>query len=76
MTTPTPDVRYVLGDTGAEHERLIRQAAIFDPFTERLFRDAGVGRVSASWTSRPVSATSRCSRPDWSAHGNGRGRRA
>ena len=43
MTTPTPDVRYVLGDTGAEHERLIRQAAIFDPFTERLFRDAGVG---------------------------------
>lgn len=43
MTTPTPNVPYVLGDTGAEHERLIRQAAIFDPFTERLFRDAGMG---------------------------------
>jgi len=42
MTTPTPDVPYLLGDTGAEHERLIRQAAIFDPFTERLFRDAGM----------------------------------
>lgn len=34
---------YVLGGASAEHERLIRQAAIFDPFTERLFRDAGVG---------------------------------
>jgi len=33
---------YALGSTDAEHERLIRQAAIFDPFTERLFRDAGV----------------------------------
>ena len=43
MATPSPDVPYVLGDTGAEHERLIRQAAIFDPFTERLFRDAGIG---------------------------------
>ena len=43
MTTATPDVPYILGDTGAEHQRLIRQAAIFDPFTERLFRDAGVG---------------------------------
>src|SRR5262249_35009692 len=43
MTNPAPDVPYVLGDTGTEHARLIRQAAIFDPFTERLFRDAGVG---------------------------------
>jgi SAM-dependent methyltransferase len=43
MTPPSPDVPYVLGDTGAEHERLIRQAAIFDPFSERLFRDAGIG---------------------------------
>ena len=43
MTTPTPGVPYVLGDTGAEHARLIRQAAIFNPFTERLFRDAGIG---------------------------------
>ena len=43
MTPPTPGVPYVLGDTEAEHERLIRQAAIFNPFTERLFRDAGIG---------------------------------
>jgi len=43
MPTPTPGVPYVLGDTGAEHARLIRQAAIFNPFTERLFRDAGIG---------------------------------
>ena len=43
MTPPAPGVPYLLGDTGAEHERLIRQAAIFDPFTERLFRDAGIG---------------------------------
>jgi len=33
---------YVLGGTGHEHERLIRQARIFNPFTERLFRNAGV----------------------------------
>jgi ubiquinone/menaquinone biosynthesis C-methylase UbiE len=35
---------YVLGGTGHEHERLIRQARIFNPFTERLFRNAGVAR--------------------------------
>jgi hypothetical protein len=43
MATPPSGVPYVLGDTDAEHARLIRQAAIFNPFTERLFRDAGVG---------------------------------
>jgi len=35
---------YVLGGTGHELERLIRQARIFNPFTERLFRNAGVAR--------------------------------
>jgi ubiquinone/menaquinone biosynthesis C-methylase UbiE len=35
---------YVLGGTGHEHERHIRQAKIFNPFTERLFRNAGVAR--------------------------------
>jgi len=35
-------VSYVLGATGREHERLIRQARIFNPFTERLFRSAGI----------------------------------
>jgi ubiquinone/menaquinone biosynthesis C-methylase UbiE len=43
MTTISPKSTYVLGSTDAEHERLIRQAAILDPFTERFFRDAGIG---------------------------------
>ena len=34
---------YVLGYTVAEHERLIRQAALIAPYTERLFRQAGIG---------------------------------
>ncbi len=40
-TTPNP-APYVLGSTDAEHERLQRQAACLAPFTERLFRDAGI----------------------------------
>lgn len=43
MTTTSHTSTYLLGSTDAEHERLIRQAAILDPFTERLFRDAGIG---------------------------------
>src|SRR5690242_3484441 len=35
--------RYPLGNTQAEHERLARQATVFDPLTERLFREAGIG---------------------------------
>jgi len=34
---------YALGYSHAEHDRLIRQATLFAPFTERLFRDAGIG---------------------------------
>jgi SAM-dependent methyltransferase len=34
---------YVLGTTDAEHERLARQAARLAPFTDRFFRDAGIG---------------------------------
>jgi SAM-dependent methyltransferase len=34
---------YILGYSDAEHERLSRQAAVLAPFTERLFRDAGLG---------------------------------
>src|SRR5215475_2002405 len=34
---------YALGYTAAEHERLIRQAALIAPYTERLFRQAGIG---------------------------------
>ena len=33
---------YVLGGTDAEHLRLVRQARLLAPFTERLFRDAGI----------------------------------
>lgn len=33
---------YLLGSSDAEHERLIRQAALFAPFTERFFRQAGI----------------------------------
>jgi SAM-dependent methyltransferase len=35
---------YVLGRTADETERLQAQAAFVRPFTERLFRDAGIGR--------------------------------
>jgi SAM-dependent methyltransferase len=35
---------YVLGRTDKETERLQTQAAFLEPFTERLFRDAGIGR--------------------------------
>src|SRR5215468_433420 len=34
---------YALGYTDSEQERLIRQAAIIAPITERLFREAGIG---------------------------------
>jgi ubiquinone/menaquinone biosynthesis C-methylase UbiE len=38
--TPTPS--YLLGSTEREHQRLIRQAAILDPITERFLRNAGI----------------------------------
>jgi ubiquinone/menaquinone biosynthesis C-methylase UbiE len=38
---PTP--KYALGNTDLEHERLIRQAAQLAPYTERFFREAGIG---------------------------------
>jgi 2-polyprenyl-3-methyl-5-hydroxy-6-metoxy-1,4-benzoquinol methylase len=41
--TSTPTSHYTLGSTAAEHERLIRQSARLAPFTERFFRDAGIG---------------------------------
>jgi ubiquinone/menaquinone biosynthesis C-methylase UbiE len=34
---------YAMGNTDAEHERLIRQGRRLAPITERFFRDAGVG---------------------------------
>jgi cyclopropane fatty-acyl-phospholipid synthase-like methyltransferase len=41
VSTPSSD--YVLGNTDAEHERLIRQAARIAPLTERFFRAADIG---------------------------------
>ncbi|HEX3419791.1 MAG TPA: class I SAM-dependent methyltransferase [Candidatus Udaeobacter sp.] len=38
-----PSFDYLLGSDDAEHERLIRQARHFAPFTERFFREAGIG---------------------------------
>jgi SAM-dependent methyltransferase len=40
-TAPGPE--YVLGYGDAEHDRLIRQAALIAPITERFFREAGIG---------------------------------
>jgi ubiquinone/menaquinone biosynthesis C-methylase UbiE len=44
MHTAQAATDYVLGSTDAEHERLTRQARTLEPYTERLFRDAGLGR--------------------------------
>src|SRR6476646_9940744 len=43
MTTIHRSTDYPLGNTDAEHERLIRQAARVAPITERFFREAGIG---------------------------------
>ncbi len=43
MTTSRPAADYALGYTDAEQERLIRQATLNAPHTERLFREAGIG---------------------------------
>jgi|SRR5215831_4098161 len=43
-TTKASVTGYALGYTDSEHERLIRQAAIIAPITERLFRTAGIRR--------------------------------
>jgi SAM-dependent methyltransferase len=37
------DPQYALSQQQSEYERLARQAAAVDPFTERLFRAAGIG---------------------------------
>src|SRR5262249_57698629 len=44
-TKPTGNhpISYALGYTDAEQERLIRQAALIAPITERFFREAGIG---------------------------------
>jgi len=44
MTTSHRSAKYPLGNTDAEHDRLIRQAGRVAPTTERFFREAGIGR--------------------------------
>ena len=43
MTNKKPETGYALGYTAEEHKRLMRQAALLAPCTERLFRAAGIG---------------------------------
>jgi 2-polyprenyl-3-methyl-5-hydroxy-6-metoxy-1,4-benzoquinol methylase len=43
VTTANFNSNYALGYTHSEHERLIRQAKRIAPYTERLFREAGIG---------------------------------
>jgi ubiquinone/menaquinone biosynthesis C-methylase UbiE len=43
MSTRDPTSHYALGSSDAEHERLIRQAALLAPLTERFFREACIG---------------------------------
>jgi len=43
MTTNHCYADYPLGNSDAEHERLIRQASRVAPITERFFREAGIG---------------------------------
>jgi SAM-dependent methyltransferase len=43
VTTPNSEDTYALGYTAEEHSRLVRQAALLAPCTERLFRAAGIG---------------------------------
>jgi hypothetical protein len=40
-----PDVDYILGHSPAEIRRLILQAGILKPITERLLREAGVAHM-------------------------------
>jgi ubiquinone/menaquinone biosynthesis C-methylase UbiE len=43
VTTSRSATDYALGYTDAEQERLIRQATLIAPHTDRLFREAGIG---------------------------------
>jgi hypothetical protein len=65
MRGPASD--YALGYSESEHERLIRQAALIAPITERHFREAGIGQASAFWIWVPAWATSACWLQSWSA---------
>ena len=42
VTGTQPTAGYALGYSDAEQDRLIRQAAVIAPNTERFFREAGI----------------------------------
>jgi hypothetical protein len=42
MESPTGTPHYVLGRSGSESQRLIRQSGFLQPFTERVFKRAGI----------------------------------
>jgi ubiquinone/menaquinone biosynthesis C-methylase UbiE len=42
MNAAQPTTDYILGSSDREHVRLMRQARTIAPYTERLFRDAGI----------------------------------
>jgi SAM-dependent methyltransferase len=44
IVSDVPETEYILGHSAREVRRLIRQAGILRPFTERLLRGAGIGR--------------------------------
>jgi hypothetical protein len=57
--------RYILGHSQEEIRRLISQAAILRPFTERLFRDATSGRLKYLGRADELCPTLHvCSGPD------------
>jgi SAM-dependent methyltransferase len=43
MENPPGTPQYVLGRSGSESQRLIKQSSLLQPFTERVFRRAGLG---------------------------------
>jgi ubiquinone/menaquinone biosynthesis C-methylase UbiE len=43
-TNNVPETEYILGHSDREIRRLMHQAAILRPITERLLRSAGIGR--------------------------------
>ena len=66
-TNGVPETEYILGHSEREIRRLMHQAAILRPITERLLRARGSATAcgSSTWAAGP--ATSRCSPRSWSA---------
>jgi hypothetical protein len=63
MPTSGGTSHYALGNTDAEHERLIRQATILAPLTERFFRQARIGPGQRVLDLGSGVVTWQCSRP-------------